>query len=138
MIPIKSVLTNYEEPFDEVSRQLHQFEFTLGGNWDYDHGYFDRYLDDAHQVWLRIPFEVTHGTLDGDTGATDAIICMGTPFVLKHIYNDGLDKEAHLNVSGALIDQFQEPIDKDAPVEDKWVAAAKDMLGKVERVWNVH
>ncbi|SFL14465.1 YugN-like family protein [Paenibacillus sp. 1_12] len=138
MIPIKSVLTNYEEPFNEVSQQLHQLEFTLGGNWSYDHGYFDRYLDEAHQVWLRIPFEVTHGTLDGDTPATDAIICIGTPFVLKHVYNDGLDNEAQLNVTGALINQFQEPIDKDAPVEDKWVAVAKDMLDHVERAWKVN
>jgi hypothetical protein len=135
MIPLQSDLTNHEEAFNQVSNHLHEFEFALGGNWDYEHGYFDRYLDEDHRVWLRIPFEVTHGVLEGDTDATDAIVCLGTPFVLKHIYNDGLDKEAQIHTYGGLIDQFQEPLDKDAPIEDEWVNKAKEMLGKVERVF---
>ncbi|OXM86628.1 YugN family protein [Paenibacillus rigui] len=133
MIPINSSLVNREEAFDQVRNQLHQFEFALGGNWDYDHGYFDRYLDEAHKVWLRIPFQVTRGTLEGDTDATEASIRLGQPFVLKHLYNEGLDSEAHVKTMGALIDQFQEPVDKDAPVEDKWVAQAKKLLSEVER-----
>ncbi|NHN29229.1 YugN family protein [Paenibacillus agricola] len=132
MIPLESGLTNHEEAYQQVSHYLHEFDFALGGNWDYDHGYFDRYLDEAHQVWLRIPFEVTHGVLDGDTESTDAVVCIGTPFILKHIYNDGLDKEAQFHTYGGLIDQFQEPLDKDALVEDEWVTKAKEMLGKVE------
>jgi hypothetical protein len=138
MIPLESGLTNHEEAFDQVSHYLHEFDFTLGGNWDYDHGYFDRSLDEAHKVWLRIPFEVTHGALDGDAESTDAIVCIGTPFVLKHIYNDGLDGEAQVHAFGGLIDQFQEPINKDAPIEDKWVAKAEEMLGKVEQGWAFH
>jgi hypothetical protein len=135
VFPLQSNLIDYEEPFDQVSQYLHQYDFALGGNWDYEHGYFDRYLDEAHQVWLRIPFEVTHGFLDGDTGDTDAIVCIGTPFVLKHVYNDGLDKEAHIHTYGGLIDQFQEPIDKDASIEHEWVDKAKELLDKVELGW---
>ncbi|NOU92154.1 hypothetical protein GC093_02745 [Paenibacillus sp. LMG 31456] len=132
MIPLKFELVDREEAFDEIRNYLHEFDFSLGGNWDYEHGYFDRHLDEAHKVWLRIPFEVTHGALDGDADSTDAIIHLGTPFVLKHIYNEGLDKEAKVNFTGAMIDQFQEPIDKDAPVEDQWVDKAKELLQKVE------
>jgi hypothetical protein len=136
MIPLQSELANREEPFEQVRDYLYEFEFALGGNWEYEHGYFDRYLDEAHKIWLRIPFQVTYGVLDGDSNATDAIICVGTPFVLKHIYNEGLDKEARINTAGGLVDQFQEPLDKDAPVEDEWVDKAKEMLNKVEGGWN--
>ncbi|MCR8633390.1 YugN-like family protein [Paenibacillus radicis (ex Xue et al. 2023)] len=132
MIPLKFELVDREEAFDEVRNYLHEFDFSLGGNWDYEHGYFDRSLDEANKVWLRIPFEVTHGALDGDADSTDAIIHLGTPFVLKHVYNEGLDKEAKVNFTGALIDQFQEPVDKDAPVEAQWVDKAQDLLSQVE------
>jgi hypothetical protein len=132
MILLDSALAEREEAFDKVRTFLHGFEFVLGGNWDYEHGYFDRYLDEGHKVWLRIPFEVTHGALDGDSETTDAVIHIGSPFVLKHVYNEGLDKEAQVRTYGALIDQFQEPVDKDAPVESDWVEKAKQLLRQIE------
>lgn len=135
MITLDSKLTGKEEAFEKVRHQLHAFEFTLGGNWDYEKGCFDRYLDEAHKVWLRIPFEVTHGKLDGDTDSTDAVVRIGTPFVLKHEYNEGLDKEAQSNTFGALMNQFQEPVDKDADVDGKWADQAKALLAKVESGW---
>jgi hypothetical protein len=134
--PLQSTIENKEEAFDSVRNYLHGYEFTLGGNWDYEHGSFDRHLDEAHKVWLRIPFQVTQGVLDGDTDDTDAMIQIGTPFVLKHVYNEGLDKEAHVHASaGSLIDQFQEPVDKDAPVEEQWVSKAERLLKEVEQNW---
>ncbi|TVY01080.1 YugN-like family protein [Paenibacillus cremeus] len=136
MYPLNSNLTGREEAFEQVRSYLHEHQFALGGNWDYEHGSFDRYLDEAHKVWLRIPFEVTHGTLDGDSGATDAMVQLGTPFVLKHVYNEGLDKEAQMRTYGALVNQFQEPLDKDAAVDDKWVNEAKSLLHEVENGWH--
>jgi hypothetical protein len=133
MIPITSEVENHVDGFVNLHDYFGGFEFTLGGNWDYDHGYFDRYLDEAHKVWLRIPFEVTSGTMDGINDESDAIVKLGTPFVLKHIYNEGLDPEAVPNVYGSLINQFQEPIDKDADVETQWVEQAKHILQEVER-----
>lgn len=133
MIAILSKLEDHVEGFVNLNNFFEELEFTLGGNWDYEHGYFDRFLDEAHMVWLRIPFQVTSGTMDGDCEDSDAIIKLGTPFVLKHIYNDGLDPEAVPNVYGGLINQFQEPIDKDADVEAHWVEQAKDILQVVER-----
>ncbi|WP_282937073.1 YugN-like family protein [Paenibacillus sp. RC67] len=135
MIPVDSALVNREEAYDQIRDYLHDHQFTLGGNWEYDHGYFDRALDNDNKVWLRIPFGVTHGRLDGDTNSTDAIIRIGSPFVLKHLYNEGLDKEAQVNTYGALVDQFQEPVDKDAPVDDEWVSKAKSILREVEANW---
>lgn len=134
MKPIQSALENRTNEFDRVKNHLEQFRFTLGGNWEYDHGCFDRALDDANKVWLRLPFEVTHGGLEGpDTPNPGTDILMGTPFVLKHVYNEGLDAEAVPRTFGALIDQFQDPIDKDASVEEHWVSKATELLREVEQ-----
>ncbi|SDX21806.1 YugN family protein [Paenibacillus sp. CF384] len=133
MIPLEFKLESSEKEFTEVRSMLEEHEFSLGGNWDYEHGYFDRYLDEAHKVWLRMPFDVINGNIDSDTQDLDAKIRMGQPFVLKHLYNEGLDKHAQPRALGSLIDQFQEPIDPDAEVESKWVTKAKEVLGEVEQ-----
>lgn len=133
MIPITSTLENREAAFANVSDYLGRFEFTLGGNWEYDHGYFDRYLDEEHTLWVRIPFTVTHGTFDGDNDAADAVIKLGQPFVLRHLYNDGLDKQANPMIYKALVDQFQSPADQDAAVRPNWVREAESLLRKVEQ-----
>lgn len=135
MKTLSSSLEQVQESFDSVREHLHEFDFALGGNWDYDHGYFDHYLDEDHLVWLRIPFQVVTGRIDGDAESTDAIVEVGIPFVLKHVYNDGLDQEAEAETYGALIDQFQTPLDPDAKIEDKWVKEAASLLHKVEQAW---
>ncbi|REE56343.1 YugN-like protein [Paenibacillus taihuensis] len=132
MIPLDTKLEASEKEFAEVRDMLEQHQFSVGGNWDYDHGYFDRYLDDEHKVWLRMPFNVINGNIDSDTQDLDAKIRMGKPFVLKHVYNEGLDKEAHPRTFGSLVDQFQEPLDPDGEVESKWVTEAKKVLDQVE------
>lgn len=134
MKPIHSALENVTAEYDRVHDRLRQYQFTLGGNWEYDRGYFDRALDEARKVWLRLPFEVTRGRLDGEESANrDARIRLGTPFVLKHVYNEGLDQEAAPRTFGALFDQFQEPVDQDAGVEDHWVVQATELLRTVEQ-----
>ncbi|MBO7745252.1 YugN-like family protein [Paenibacillus sp. MWE-103] len=132
MIPLESKLESSEKEFTEVRGMLEEHAFALGGNWDYDHGYFDRSLDEERMVWLRVPFDVINGSIDEDTQDLDAKIKMGRPFVLKHVYNEGLDAEAHVSPIGSLMDQFQEPVDADAEVESKWVAQAKKVLAEVE------
>jgi hypothetical protein len=133
MIALTSELENQVEEFVTMHDNLSKFEFTLGGNWDYEQGCFDRALDGGNKVWLRIPFQVTSGTMDGISDDCDAVVQLGVPYVLKHIYNEGLDSEAVPNVYGALINQFQEPVDKDAAVETHWVDQAKQILQEVEK-----
>jgi len=114
---------------------LFERDFELGGNWDYEHGYFDKSLDEANKVWLRIPFEVTDGVIDDSSNNTEARIKLGTPFVLKHLYNEGLDKEAQVRTYGAMLDQFQQPVDSDAEVDGKWMNQAKSVLAELELGW---
>ncbi|MBD2872114.1 YugN family protein [Paenibacillus arenilitoris] len=134
MIPISSVLESREQHFLDTKELLEQRQFALGGNWDYNRGSFDKPLDEAHKVWLRIPFEVIVGNIDNDDTDNDAIIRLGKPYVLKHLYEEGNDPEASMRVFGAMFDQFQSPSDPDAHVEPSWVNRAKDALHEVERL----
>ncbi|MDF2721319.1 MAG: YugN-like family protein [Paenibacillus sp.] len=134
MKPIQSVFENRVDDFDRMKDYLYDYQFTLGGNWDYHHGCFDHALDEANKVWLRLPFEVTQGTLEGaETPNPGTRIVMGTPFVLKHVYNEGLDPEAEARTFGAMFDQFQTPLDSDASLEDHWIQKGTELLREVER-----
>lgn len=135
MIPISSVLESREQQFLETKDLLESKQFSLGGNWDYDRGSFDRYLDEAQKVWLRIPFEVINGNIDNEAADTDAVIKLGTPYVLKHLYREGNDPEASVRVVGALFDQFQAPTDPDADVDAEWVERGKGLLQEVEQLF---
>ncbi|BBH21602.1 hypothetical protein Back11_29470 [Paenibacillus baekrokdamisoli] len=132
MIPLSSKLASSEQHFADMKDTLEEHEFALGGSWDYNHGSFDRYLDEAHKVWLRVPFDVISGNVDSESFDTDAKIKLGQPFVLKHVYNEGLDSDAQPRTVGSLVNQFQDPLDPDAEIESKWVDKAKGILSKVE------
>ncbi|RJX39307.1 hypothetical protein D3P09_07610 [Paenibacillus pinisoli] len=134
MIPIASEVEGMEKKFTEMQVLLAEDKFTLGGNWDYDSGSFDRALDDENKVWLRIPFQVTDGNIDSELSENNAIIRFGTPYVLRHLYQEGNDPEASFRVAGALFDQFQAPSDPDAPVDDRWTERAKEIMGEVDRL----
>ncbi|WP_042165199.1 YugN family protein [Paenibacillus gorillae] len=134
MMPLSSTLESYQNRYTEVRSQLEEQQFSLGGNWDYTSGSFDRALDDANKVWLRLPFQVISGSIDDSSQDTDAVIRLGTPYVLKHLYNEGNDPEAKAHLVGALFDQFQTPVDPDANIEPKWLDQAKEALSEAERI----
>lgn len=133
MIPIASKLESQAGKFTELREILEGYQFALGGNWEYDKGSFDHALENEHKVWLRIPFEVIDGNLDSERSENNAQIKLGTPYVLKHLYNEGNDPEASVRVVGALFDQFQAPVDPDADVEQHWVEQAGRLLQEVEQ-----
>lgn len=136
MISLQSALEDVEAQLSEAKTYLHTYGFTIGGNWDYDHGCFDHSIDGVNKVWLRIPFQVTQGNLDREQDDKQAKIRIGVPFVLKHVYNEGTDPKAGFMTYGGLIDQFQDPIEKDAEIEQKWVEKASVLLQKIEQ--NIH
>lgn len=133
MIPISSSIESQEKKFTEIQELLKESQFTLGGNWDYGGGSFDRALDDENKVWLRIPFEVIDGNMDSELSENNAQIRFGGPFVLKHLYNEGNDPEASVRVVGAMFDQFQAPVDPDADVEPRWVERGREVMRQVEQ-----
>lgn len=136
MIPMESKLTGIETDYKTFKNSLEWQNFSLGGNWEYDKGCFDRRLDGEKQtVWLRIPFEVPNGSFDPANSDERTRLTIGTPFVLKHQYNTGDDHDASINTFGALVDQFQTPTNSDAPIDQQYVERARSVLLEVERAF---
>ncbi|NGQ96649.1 hypothetical protein G3578_15910 [Brevibacillus sp. SYP-B805] len=134
MQTIESRLAGVEGTFGDVRDLLAPDGFSLANNWEYYAGFFDRKLDEEGMVFLRLPFDVIQGKLD----TADARIRFGTPFVLKHVYQTGV--EEHIGyTSGPLVapvvNQFQEPVDKDAPLERHWVQQAEAIVRQLEKRW---
>lgn len=130
MYRVNSELEGKKFALIDMEDALKPLGFSIGGGWDYDGGSFDYQLghDDGY-VFLRIPFRAIDGSLDQH----GAIVEVMQPFVLKHRYEAGLDKEADVTNRNALINQFQSPVEKDADVNEQWVESARKMLQKVER-----
>ncbi|BCU82895.1 hypothetical protein JIR001_26780 [Polycladomyces abyssicola] len=132
MIPLHSpIIENVQGRFADVESLLDKEGFQLGGAYEYDHGYFDKALDresDAHQSYLRVPVSSVKGRI-GDPNAT---VKLGRPFVLRHEFQAGPDDRVNTGVFSGLIDQFQEPAVKDAPVDEKWIDRAQSALRELE------
>jgi hypothetical protein len=135
MYAIPSSLTSQIQEYVIVKNALSEHGFALGGNWSYDHGSFDCALDEANKVWLRLPFDVTIGNLDSESQENDTKIRFGQPFVLKHVYNEGLDREAQPRALGAMMDQFSDPVDPDDEIESHWIDRAREKLNTVESIY---
>jgi hypothetical protein len=132
MITLHSDIEATEYKFADAQEKLGRVQFTLGGNWEYDRGFFDRNLDEEHKVWIRLPFIATAGSIDSERADSNTTICIGQPCVLKHLYKEGNDDEASVRVVGSLFDQFQSPTDPDAHIEAKWIDKAKRALAEAE------
>jgi len=132
MVPLQSQIESRVESFQHVRQVFEEKGFVVGGNWEYNRGLFDHALDEAQKVWLRIPFQVRDGKFDPDAAGTDATVQFGTPFVLKHVYNEGLDQEADTGVFSGMTNQFQEPLDRDDAVESHWIEKAQSVLEQLE------
>lgn len=133
MIMLQSALEGREFDFIHSRNELAPLQFVLGGNWEYDHGSFDRFLDERRMVWLRLPFRMTQGTLDSEVRDTEARLRFDQPYVLKHVYEDGLDEDARLRTYAAMVDQFQSPAVPDADIEPHWLEQAREVLRQVEQ-----
>ncbi|MGG1662438.1 YugN family protein [Brevibacillus sp. NRS-1366] len=128
MKPIKSSLQGTRGTFGYFREAL-QPNFTLA-NWDYEQGFFDRTLDDRNTVYLRLPVKVLQGELD----SPDAWLEIGEPFVLRHVYQTGLDEDIGYvePLVSSVMNQFQEPVDKDAQIDSRWVRKAEAIVKELE------
>ncbi|RNB92373.1 hypothetical protein EDM56_01355 [Brevibacillus fluminis] len=131
MRKIPSSLTGKQGMFDTLREVLREDQFTLS-NWEYEYGYFDKQLDMKAMVFLRLPIDTVSGELDDPA----AVVQFGQPFVLKHVYQTGNDPDigyASGPAIAASFNQFQEPQDKDAQVEDDYVEMAKQIVRRLEQ-----
>ncbi|QKG85379.1 hypothetical protein GXN76_13460 [Kroppenstedtia pulmonis] len=133
MITLSSTLENRKGSFIEFDRLFNEEGFNLGGGYEYDHGYYDKALDweenKEHRVYLRIPVTA----IDGSIGTRRATLHIGKPFVLKHQFRTGNEPEVNTGLISGSFNQFTEPADKDAEVENKWINRARETLKKIEK-----
>ncbi|SDM94430.1 YugN-like family protein [Fictibacillus solisalsi] len=129
MIPLESKLENEIFAFNELEDKLKELGFTIGGNWDYNHGYFDYKLDDeAGYTFVRVPFTAYEKEIDQQ----GSLVTVGEPFLLTHKYKIGLDDHANVGAVEGSFNQFAEPRDPDAPIDDKWISIGKTLVEKAE------
>lgn len=116
-------------PLFELENTLKPLGFVIGDNWDYDHGYFDYKLKEGDgYLYVRVPFETVQGALEED----DAIVELGTPFLLNHKIRLGNDETAEAGNITASFNQFQAPVDPDAPITERYVAQGQYLIDQIE------
>jgi hypothetical protein len=131
MIAIESKITGLQQSLQELEEKLKPLGYDIGSNWDYDHGYFDyKMADTGSYLFLRIPFNTVEGQLDQD----GAVVKLKEPFLLSHKYNRGLDDHVDVSNVTASIDQFSEPVDKDATFPKEWIDSGQELVKELEAV----
>ncbi|WLR41241.1 YugN-like family protein [Bacillus carboniphilus] len=131
MIELPSKLEKRQYKLDFLEEALKPLGFSIGGNWDYDHGSFDYKMDDhVGYQFVRIPFKVVDGQLDTKGVQVELM----RPYILSHKYQIGLDDHVHIGNLSASFDQFQEPQDPDATVPSEIIPVGKQIVKKVEKL----
>ncbi len=105
MLKLQTKLEGQKAYFGVVRDCIRDLGYHLGGNWDYDKGFFDHILcrEEGETIYIRIPFIVTDGELD----KYDTSIEFGTSFVIKHVVHVGLDREGSSLLDATGFSQFQ-------------------------------
>ena len=126
---LDSMLEGESMLLSEAVDVLKPLGFSIGGNWDYDHGCFDYKMSEhPGYQFIRLPFSVAVGQMDSG----NCMIQFGKPFLLGHRYQEKLDDNAEPSLLSASFNQFSEPVEKDAEVKDEFIAAGKVILKDAE------
>jgi hypothetical protein len=129
MIEMPSQIENRQYKLIDLEKKLKPLGYDIGGNWDYDHGYFDYKMDDeVSYLFLRVPFAAIEGQLD----QRGVVVQLGRPFLLAHKYNKGLDD--HVADPNPWVNQFSEPVDSDAQFPQNWVKTGQDLVKELEAI----
>lgn len=129
MIELPSKVEGKQFDLYKLEQKLKPIGYTIGGNWDYDHGAFDYKLNDKDGYqFVRLPFQAVDGQLD----ANNCTVKLGRPFLLSHQYEAGLDDEGSTGTFSGTLNQFQEPVDKDARVPENYRDSGKALVQELE------
>ncbi|MDQ0216490.1 hypothetical protein J2S13_002950 [Oikeobacillus pervagus] len=131
MYEISSTIEGQHHNLYKLEQLLKPQGYSIGGNWDYDHGYFDYKIDDELGYhFLRVPFSVVDGQLDSP-GVT---VRLERPFLLSHKYQQGVDDFAGTGTFSGSFNQFSEPVDPDATIPKKYISYGKDLVKDLEEM----
>jgi hypothetical protein len=129
MISIPSKIENQQFLLSDLEDQLKPLGYSIGGGWEYDHGNFDYKIDDGYSyLYLRVPFKAVKGQLD----KAGVLVELGQPFLLNHQFERGIDSEIDSGTASLGFNQFQEPEDKDAEVDPKYIDTGKKLVAELE------
>ncbi len=131
MIELPSKVEGKQFDLFELEQKLKPIGYTIGGNWDYDHGAFDYKIngsEDGGYQFIRLPFQAVDGQLD-DNNCT---VKLGRPFLLSHVFEANLDDEASTGTFSGTFNQFQEPVDKDASFPQQYIEEGKALAQELE------
>jgi YugN-like family len=127
MIEIPSSVEGKQVDLYKLEQMLKPIGYSIGGNWDYDHGAFDYKInDEVGYQFLRLPFSAIDGQLD----AHNCRVALGRPFLLSHKYQIGLDD----HISAGTLNQFSEPVDKDASFPEQYIETGKVLVKELESI----
>ncbi|MFC4404810.1 YugN family protein [Gracilibacillus xinjiangensis] len=129
MYEIESPIRNRMLVYQQLKEVLEHAGYSLGGAWEYDHGYFDYKLakDDGYH-FLRIPFHTVNGQIEDK----DVLVRLDQPYILTHKYQNNVDERAESSVIQAAFNQFQTPVEKDADIPSKYIEKGKQLLDQLE------
>ncbi|MBM7648474.1 hypothetical protein JOC78_001420 [Bacillus ectoiniformans] len=131
MIKLESALEGKQFNLYELEQKLKPIGYSIGGNWDYDHGSFDYKMDDeVGYQFLRLPFSAIDGQLD----TPGVMVQFDCPFLLAHKYQIGLDDNASTGSFSGSFNQFSEPQDPDASFPEEYIAVGKRLLKQAEKI----
>ncbi|EIJ80722.1 hypothetical protein PB1_10197 [Bacillus methanolicus PB1] len=131
MIEIPSKVEGLHFDLYKLEQLLKPLGYSIGGSWEYDHGSFDYKIDDeAGYQFLRIPFRAIDGQLDTHS----CTVKVERPYLLSHIYESGLDDNASIGNTLTSLNQFSEPVDKDASFPEKYIDIGKSLVNELESV----
>ncbi|GAE94016.1 hypothetical protein JCM21714_3141 [Gracilibacillus boraciitolerans JCM 21714] len=133
MYELDSTIEKKVFPYQQVKGVVEKEGFSLGGAWEYDHGYFDYKLatDDGYH-FLRVPFHSIKGEIENE----NAVIKLNKPYILTHRYQDDVDAYAESSVMQASFNQFQSPVEKDANIPTPYIEKGKIVLKNLETLLN--
>lgn len=129
MFQLNTEIVGKRAYFGDVRDIFRSYGCSFCSNFEYDQGKFDALLwrEGGESIYLRIPIYVLDGVLDHK----DALIEFGTPFIIKHVVNTGLDHDENSFLTATTgLDQFQTPLDKDAYIYDKsrWAKEGEETI----------
>lgn len=128
MIPIESQVTGKQFRLQFLEENLKPLGYVIGGNWDYTNGSFDYKLgDEDAYLFLRVPFTAVKGALD-ERGTE---VEMNEPYLLAHKYQDEIDEDVR---TAGTFNQFQSPIEKDAPFPSEYAESGRQLVKELEHV----
>ncbi|WP_276730769.1 YugN-like family protein [Bacillus sp. (in: firmicutes)] len=131
MISIPSAIDGQSFLFQELEQVMKPLGYIINGGWEYDHGYFDYKIDDRDgYLFLRIPVNAVQGSLD-ERGAA---VRIGTPFMLRQVFQADLDDHAEGGPFQSLFNQFSEPERRDAEIDPAYLDIGASLVKELEDV----